>query len=53
MSKATAESVVALINLLEGFRGNKSAQASYLQAFIQQYGPVPEEYGDKVRKLLE
>lgn len=53
MTESTTEMVMALINVLEGFRGNKSAQAVYLQAFVQQYGPVPEEYSAKVRKLME
>ena len=47
------ENVQFLIKLLEGYRGNKNAQATYLQAFIQQFGPVPDEYGAKVRKLME
>lgn len=47
------ECVQFLIKMLEGYRGNKSAQAAYLQAFIQQFGPVPDEYGERVRKLME
>ncbi len=47
------EKVQYLINMLEGYRGNKNAQAIYLQAFIQQFGPVPNEYSNKIRKLME
>ena len=47
------EALNSLINMLEGFRGNKSAQAVYLQSYIQQFGPIPDEYGSKVRKLME
>ena len=42
-----------LINILEGFRGNKNAQAYYMQAYIQKYGPIPNEYAAKIRKLME
>ena len=47
------EALNSLINMLEGFRGNKSAQAVYLQSYIQQFGPIPDEYGAKIKKLLE
>lgn len=47
------ECVQFLIKMLEGYRGNKNAQAIWLQAFIQKFGPVPDEYGDKIRKLME
>lgn len=47
------QGIQLLLAALEGYRGNKSAQAIYLQEFIQQFGPVAEEYGSKVRKLME
>lgn len=47
------ECVRFLIMMLEGYRGNKNAQSAYLQAFIQQFGPVPDEYSDKIRRLME
>ena len=47
------ECVQYLIKMLEGYRGNKNAQATYLQTFIQQFGPVPNEYSNRIRKLME
>ena len=47
------ECVQFLIKMLEGYRGNKNAQAIYLQAFIQKFGPVPNEYSNKILKLME
>lgn len=53
MSELTRDECVRLlIKILESYRGDKSSQAVYLQAFIQQFGPVPDEYGAKVRELM-
>jgi len=46
------ECVELLIHILEISEGNKDLQARYLQSFVQQYGPIPDEYGDKVRELV-
>ena len=46
------ECVELLINILEISKGNKDLQASYLQSFVQMYGPIPDKYGDKVRELM-
>ncbi len=47
------QGIQLLLATLEGYRGNKSAQTIYLQEFIQKFGPVADEYGPKVRKLME
>ena len=44
--------VELLISTLEISKGNKDLQAKYLQSFVQQYGPIPNKYDDKVRELL-
>jgi len=45
--------IMMLIKMLEGCKGDKESQAVYLQAFIQQFGPVPNEYSNKIRRLME
>lgn len=41
-----------LLLLLEHHKGDKNTQAVYLQSYISTFGPIPDEYGDKVRELL-
>ena len=41
-----------LLLILEQHKGDKNTQALYLQSYISSFGPIPDEYGDKVRELL-
>lgn len=49
MKKTTVD---ILLIFLEQLRADKNAQAICLQQYISSYGPIPDEYGDKVRELL-
>lgn len=51
-NQARNEYIELLISILEISKGNKNLQASYLQSFVQQYGPIPDKYGDRVRALM-
>ena len=46
------ECVELLLSILDICKGNKDLQAKYLQSFVQQYGPIPDKYGDEVRELI-
>lgn len=41
-----------LLVFLRRFKSDKDVQARFLQQYISNYGPIPDEYGDKVRDLL-
>jgi hypothetical protein len=47
------ECIEFLIMMLKSYSGNKNAQATYLQTFIQQFGPIPNQYADEIKKILE
>lgn len=32
---------------------DKNQRATLLQAYVQRFGPIPDEYGDKIRELLD
>lgn len=51
-NQARNECVELLISILEIAKGNKDLQASYLQSYVQIYGPIPDKYGDRVRALM-
>ena len=38
-----------LVKTLTQWKGNKISQAMILQAYISEFGPVPDEYGEQVR----
>jgi len=42
-----------LLDLLKRYEGNKNAQATFLQTYIQNFGPVPNQYAAEIRKLME
>lgn len=44
--------IEALIVLLKQ-TSDKNAKAILLQSYIQQFGPIPDEYADEVRELLK
>ena len=44
--------IEALIELLKQ-TSDKNTKAILLQSYIQQSGPIPDEYGDVVRELLK
>ena len=44
--------IQALIQVLKYYKEDKTAQAICLQTYIQQYGPIPNEYGDTIKELL-
>lgn len=46
------DAIEVLLLVLEQHKGDKNTQAIYLQSFISTFGPIPDEYGDKVRELL-
>lgn len=46
------ECIELFICILEISKGNKDLQAKHLQSFVQQYGPIPDKYGDKVKELM-
>ena len=41
-----------LIRMIKSQIGNMNMQAIILQAYIQEYGPVPAEYADRIRNLM-
>ena len=44
--------LAALLELLQLWRQHKDAQAYFVQKYIQDYGPIPDEFGDQIRELL-
>ena len=46
------ERLELLINMLKDRIGDKNIQAIILQTYIQDYGPVPDEFGDQIRELM-
>lgn len=42
----------SLLDALQRWKQHKDVQAGILQAYIQAYGPVPEEYGAIIRELM-
>lgn len=38
-----------LVDTLCKWKNNKTAQALILQAYIDEFGPVPDEYGERIR----
>lgn len=45
------QSLMDMLALLPG-RENLNMRAILAQSYIQSYGPIPDEYGDQVKKLL-
>lgn len=41
-----------LLTMLKYAKGNKNAQAILVESYVQQYGPLSNELGDKVREIL-
>ena len=41
-----------LLTMLKIAKGNKNAQAVLVESYVQQYGPLSNELGDKVKALL-
>lgn len=42
-----------LLTMLRYAKGNKNAQAVLVESYVQQFGPLPNELGDKVKELLK
>ena len=47
------EREIILLTLLDVNQGQKDLQAILLQSYIQQYGPLNNELGEKVKQLLK
>ena len=45
------DGLIASLKLADG-EENKNFRAMMVQAYIQQYGPIPNERGEEVRALL-
>lgn len=41
-----------LLRMLKYAKGNKNAQSILVESYVQQYGPLSNELGDKVKALL-
>ena len=48
--KPNAEQLLYILRLA---KGNKQMQAIILESYVQQFGPLPNELGDKVKELLK
>lgn len=46
------ERLELLIGMLKDRIGDKNIQAIILQTYIQDYGPVPDAYGEQIKNLL-
>lgn len=46
------KNLLALMALLK-MCTDKNMRAVILESYVQQYGPIPDEYGDKIRELLD
>lgn len=46
------EQIDVLLTVLGQLKGDKNTQAIVLQSYISNFGPIPDEYGDKVKALL-
>ena len=46
------KNLLALMAMLE-IHTDKNMRALILESYTQQFGAIPDEYGDKIRKLLE
>lgn len=42
-----------LLTMLKYAKGNKNAQAILVESYVQQYGPLSNELGDRVKELLK
>lgn len=45
------DGLIASLKLAEG-EENKNIRAMMVQAYIQQYGPIPNDRGEEIRALL-
>ena len=45
--------IECLLFLLENNKNDKETQTAYLEAYIGIFGPIPNEYGDKIKELLK
>lgn len=50
-SNNVLDGLIASLKLAQG-EENKNKRAMMVQAYIQQYGPIPNERGQEVRALL-
>lgn len=46
------DTIDVLLIVLEQLKSDKNAQVVCLQSYISNYGPIPDEYGDKVKALI-
>ena len=46
------KNLLVLMALLKTYT-DKNIRAQIIQDYVQHYGPIPDEYGDKIRELLD
>ena len=46
------KNLLVLMALLKTYT-DKNIRVQIIQGYVQHYGPIPDEYGDKIRELLD
>lgn len=47
-----SKNLLVLMALLEMYT-DKNIRTQLIQSFVQHFGPIPDEYGAKIRELLD
>ena len=53
MNRDSQEKILNTLIFLMSEAVDRNMQAMILQSYISEFGPVPDEYGDIIKKLIE